>query len=290
MRGDRLRLYSKLSIAPAIAALCLSALYPFLFSLRLSFTDATTYNFTDVKWVGLRNYLYVARDPGLLYSLFFTLFFACVVVIIELVLGYAIALLFDRGFPGRQIMVTLMLVPIVVAPMVYGLSFRLMLNSFIGIIPYYLDRMGITVDFFGSTWSSIATLVVIDVVQWTSYVFIILYSALQNFPPELREAALVDGASWLEAVRYVVTPVLKPTLWIAGILRFVDALKVFDTVFMTTGGGPGNATSSLSIELYNRTFNQFRLGEMAAFSVVVLLVVSLLLKPTSDRLEASYRD
>ncbi len=288
MRGDRL--YSRLSIAPAIAALCLAALYPFLFSLRLSFTDATTYNFTDVKWVGLRNYLCVVRDPGLLYSLFFTLFFACVVVIIELVLGYAIALLFDRGFPGRQIMVTLMLVPIVVAPMVYGLSFRLMLNSFIGIIPHYLDRMGITVDFFGSTSSSIITLVVIDVFQWTSFVFIILYSALQNFPPELREAALVDGASWLEAVRYVVTPVLKPTLWIAGILRFVDALKVFDTVFMTTGGGPGNATSSLSIELYNRTFNQFRLGEMAAFSVVVLLVVSLLLKPTSDRLEASYRD
>ena len=288
MRGDRL--YSRLSIAPAIAALCLAALYPFLFSLRLSFTDATTYNFTDVKWVGLRNYLCVVRDPGLLYSLFFTLFFACVVVIIELVLGYAIALLFDRGFPGRQIMVTLMLVPIVVAPMVYGLSFRLMLNSFIGIIPHYLDRMGITVDFFGSTSSSIITLVVIDVFQWTSFVFIILYSALQNFPPELREAALVDGASWLEAVRYVVTPCAQTNLMDSWYLALRGCPESVRHGVHDYRGGPGNATSSLSIELYNRTFNQFRLGEMAAFSVVVLLVVSLLLKPTSDRLEASYRD
>lgn len=286
MRGDRLYKYA--FVAPAIAALLLAAVYPFLFSLRLSFTNATTYNFTSVRWVGLRNYASALTDPGLIHSLLFTVLFAATVVILELFLGYAAALLFQSGFPGRKVLLPLMLAPIVVAPLVYGLSFRLMLNSFIGVVPYVLQRIGLTIDFFGSPVSSVVTLVVLDVVQWTSFVFIILYSALQGLSSELTEAALVDGASWAQTVWFVITPVMKPGLWVAAILRFVDALKIFDTIFVTTGGGPGNATSSLSIELYNRTFNQFQLGEMTAFSMIILIVVSLLLKPITDRLEGNY--
>lgn len=272
-------------VGPAVAALCLVGLYPFLFALRLSFTDATLYNFTDVAWVGLGNYLSALRDPGVRYSLLFTVAYALGVSAVETVAGYLLALVIWFGVRGTRVLVSAILAPMMVAPLVWGLSFRLMLNEFFGVVPYYLNKLGLSVNFFGNPLLSLVTVVVMDVLQWTPFTFIVAYAGLQGVPDSVLDAAKVDGAPTGALLRHIVTPLMAPTLGVAFLLRHVDALKVFDTIYITTGGGPGESTKAISLALYERTFNQFQLGEMAAVTVMVLILTSLLLRPVVRRLE-----
>jgi multiple sugar transport system permease protein len=162
-----------------------------------------------------------------------------------------------------------------VTPIAVGLMFRFLLNQQLGPIPEILGKAGITIDFFGPSLA-LPTIIAIDVWQWTPFMVLLLLAGLESLPRQPFEAARVDGASWWLTFRKVTLPLLRPVIGIAILLRALDAFKIFEYVFATTRGGPGNATDTLQYLIYRTGFGFFRLGEAAAMGFVLVGVVLLL--------------
>lgn len=258
--------------SPLIAFLLLLVLFPAVYGFVTSFQNRTILSPT-IDFAGLANYWTVLKDSGFRSAMWFTLRFTVAVTTIQLVLGFLLALLFNKAFPGKRIFLSVLLLPIMVAPALMGIMFRLMLNENIGTVPYFLSFLGFQVNLFDPD-VVVPLLIVLDVVQWTPFTFLILYAGLQNVPGDLYEAAAVDGASYWRTVWSVVVPLLAPIFFIAAFLRGIDAFRTFDVIYVLTGGGPGTTTTTASIYIYKLGFEQGNIGLSAAasFLVVVLLL------------------
>lgn len=147
-----------------------------------------------------------------------------------------------------------------------------MLNENIGTVPYFLSFLGFQINLFDPD-VVFPLLIVLDVIQWTPFAFLILYAGLQNVPGDLYEAAAVDGASYWRTVRSIVIPLLAPIFFIAAFLRGIDAFRTFDVIYVLTGGGPGNATTTASIYIYKLGFEQGNIGLSAAASFIVVILL-----------------
>jgi multiple sugar transport system permease protein len=165
--------------------------------------------------------------------------------------------------------------------------YRLILNEFTGVIPAYLGLLGWPINFLGKN-NVYYTVIGIEILQWTSFAFLILLTARQTIPAELEEAAVVDGAIGVRLNALVILPNMVPTIVIVAFIRFIDSFRVFDHIYVLTGGGPGNRTTSLSIYIYKLFFNQNVLGEAVAVSIM-LLVASLTLLFTALKLAVRTR-
>jgi multiple sugar transport system permease protein len=197
-----------------------------------------------------------------------------VTVALELALGLGVALLFFRRFPGDKFMRALILLPMVVAPVVVGLLWRYMLNVNFGVVNYLLSQVGIPrIDFLGDPFWALPTLIVIDVWQWTPFMFLILLAALQGIPEDILEAARVDGANPVQIFVYQMLPLMRYPIAVAVVLRTIDAFRVYDIIYMTTRGGPVDATQTLSWQIYDAGFRSFDLGYAAAYSWLMLAIV-----------------
>lgn len=234
------------------------------------------YSFTlqdpDAAFLGLRNFTDVLGDEGFRDAAGFTVLFALGVTLLETIMGVGLALLVNREFPGKRALFTMLLVPIMIAPALLGIMFRLILNGDIGLLPDLLRRWGLEVSLF-SPDTVIPLLVVLDVLQWTPFVFLVVYAGLQSFPTDVLEAAQVDGAGRLRTLRSIVLPILAPVIAAAVFLRLIDAIRTFDVIYVLTGGGPGNSTTTLSIYIYKTAFESGQFGLAAAASTIVLLVL-----------------
>lgn len=248
--------------------------YPLISDLWLSLRDVRLSNFRmSPPWIGLANYERVLSDSGFWRSIGFSLEFATVTTIVELSLGLAIALFFWSQFRSCRLLVSLMLLPMMVAPSLLAIMFRLMLNDFVGIVPMTLQMLGLPeVSLLGPDWVW-ATLVAIDAIQWTPFVFLLIYTGLQGLPDEIIEAASVDGASTGQTILRVVVPQLWPTLAATGFLRFIDTFRIFDSIYVLTGGGPGDLTTSASIYIYKQAFGNGDLGVGIAAAVILLVLI-----------------
>lgn len=219
--------------APLIVFLLLIVIYPIISGVQTSFQDRTLLN-PDPLYNGFTNFEKVLTDPTFWASLRFTALYTVGVTIVELLLGFGLALLFDRGFPGKRWLLSVIIVPIMVAPSLMGIMFRLILNDNIGTIPAFFRMLGIDVSLF-SGGNVIPLVLVLDFVQWTPFTFLLIYSALQSVPQELYEAASIDRAGYWRVIKSIVTPIIIPTLVIAGFLRAIDAFRTFDTIYILTG-------------------------------------------------------
>ncbi|MFU8947601.1 carbohydrate ABC transporter permease [Mycetocola zhadangensis] len=255
--------------APLIIFAALFVAYPLVSGTMTAFTSKSLLDPTDT-FNGVDNFVSLFTKPAFLNAAGFTLSFAAIVVLCEMVLGFGLALLFDRKFPGKKLFFTLTLLPIMIAPALLGIMFRLLLNEDIGAIPAILQSFGLSVSLFSPS-SVVPLLVVLDILQWTPFTFLIIYAGLQSFPKELLEASAVDGATFLRQLWHVVLPVLKPVLFAAFFLRAIDAIRTFDVIYVLTAGGPGTSTTTLSIFIYKVAFEQGDFGKAAAASVVVLI-------------------
>jgi multiple sugar transport system permease protein len=255
--------------APLIIFALLFVAYPLVSGTLTAFTSKSLLDPTDT-FNGIDNFVNIFTKPSFVNAAGFTASFAAIVVAIEMVLGFGLALLFDREFPGKKLFFTLTLLPIMIAPALLGIMFRLLLNEDIGAIPALLHSVGLSVSLFSPS-SVVPLLVVLDVLQWTPFTFLIIYAGLQSFPRELLEASSVDGAHFFRQLWYIVLPVLKPVLFAAFFLRAIDAIRTFDVIYVLTAGGPGTSTTTLSIYIYKVAFEQGDFGKAAAASVVVLL-------------------
>ncbi|MET3721914.1 MULTISPECIES: sugar ABC transporter permease [unclassified Arthrobacter] len=244
-------------------------LYPLSSGILTAFQSATLLD-PSTDFNGIRNFASLFTSVGFAKSAGFTLGFSAVVVSIEMVLGFGLALLVNRQFPGKKVFFTMILLPIMVAPALLGIMFRLLLNGDIGAVPAVLQQLGLSVSLF-SPDSVVPLLVVLDVLQWTPFTFLIIYSGLQSFPTELLEASAMDGAGYFRSLGSIVMPVLAPVLFAAFFLRAIDALRTFDVIYVLTAGGPGTSTTTLSIFIYKTAFESGDFGKAAAAALVVLI-------------------
>jgi multiple sugar transport system permease protein len=226
----------------------------------------------ETPFTGLANFGTVLSDPGFLAAARFTVLFALVVTAIETVLGFGLALLVNREFPGKKVFFTMLLVPIMVAPALLGVMFRLLLNGDIGLVPAVLRSVGLDVSLFAPN-TVVPLLVLLDVLQWTPFAFLIMYAGLQSFPTDLLEAAQVDGAGRLRILRSIVVPIMKPIIVAAVFLRLIDAIRTFDVIYVLTAGGPGTKTTTMSIYIYKTAFESGQFGVAAAASTIVMIVL-----------------
>ncbi|WP_409300264.1 carbohydrate ABC transporter permease [Peribacillus sp. SCS-155] len=271
--------------SPLIVFLIILVLFPALYGVYTS-TQSMTLQSEVTEWIWLDNYLNVLKGTAFWEAMSFTVKFTVITTIIELACGFLLALLFDRVFPGKRIVLSFILIPIMVAPSLMGIMLRLMLNENIGVATYFLDAIGITVNLF-DTKSVVPLLIALDVLQWIPFTFLIIYAGLQTVDTGLYEAASVDGAGYWTTIFRVILPVVSPILLVAAFLRGIDAFRTFDVIYVLTNGGPGSSTTTASIFIYKTAFKEGNIGEAAAASILIsgmlLILFSVLLKRLAIR-------
>jgi multiple sugar transport system permease protein len=263
------RLYPYLLVAPTFLFLVTVFLYPVLYSLYLSTRQMQLFEFgTGGKFAGVANYLAAARDPLVWNAVTRTSVFVVGAVALELTLGLLIALFLNQRLPGRRVLRAIALFPLMLTPVVLGITFRILFNYSYGIVNYALDRMGIApvVWLAATPWATIAVIAT-DVWNQTPFVTLLLLAGLQSIPEEYYEAARVDGASAVLRFLHVTLPLLAPVVFVAVFWRFVATFRVFDIVFVMTGGGPAESTETLSILVNKLAFSYGQLGYSATVAV-----------------------
>jgi len=270
-RTGRQGFFPYLFLAPAVVLLLGLTVYPLLYIVRISLYRLTPAGET---FVGLENFLRLLSDPFFFQSLGQTFLLMVGALTLEFLFGLSLALLLDSEIRARGLWRTLFLLPMILPPVVVGVIWRLIYNPNFGVLNGALQLLG--VDTTRLTWLAdpsvaLAALVVVDVWEWTPFVFLILLAGLQAIPEEPYEAARIDGSSAWQSFRHVTLPLLAPAILVALLLRTMDLLRLFDQVFILTQGGPGFATETISLYIYKTAFRFFDFGYAAAMSLVLLV-------------------
>ncbi|MDQ6722433.1 MAG: sugar ABC transporter permease [Candidatus Dormibacteraeota bacterium] len=272
-------------LLPAAIALALVSLYPLVYGIIASLRRYL-YG-VDHGSAGIGNYQYVLQDQTFITALGTTARYVVLCVVIETVLGLGLALLVNRQLAGASLWRIGIILPMTVAPVVVGVMWRLIYASDIGIADPLLGLLGVHgVHVLGGEASAFLGVVLLDVWEWTPLMFLILLAGLQGIPQEPLEAALMDGASGMRIFFDHVLPMLRPVLFVAVVLRTIDAIGTFDQVYVLTRGGPGVSTQLFSIYAYNSAFLFSQFGRTMAM-VVLLLAAVLVLAAIAIRLVRS---
>jgi multiple sugar transport system permease protein len=263
-----------LLIAPSFILLAVVLLYPIIYNLFLGFWQWRFTDLDNVKFVGLENYRYlIFEDPDFWPSLKFTLLFTVVTLGVEFFAGLGSALLLNRLKTGKQIITALVLLPYMVAPIAAGLVWRLFWARDFGLVNWGLHFFGVgPVNWLGDAQTALWSVAVPEIWRSMPFVILLLLAGLTSMPTDIFEAARSDGANRWQSFRYLTLPLLLPSITIALVFQSIFKLRVFDLVFILTGGGPGVETTSLGILVYRTYFRYFEGGAAAAQSVVLLVL------------------
>ena len=262
-------------IAPAFVTLLVVLVYPLSYALWLSFHQWTLRTFKmGIPFVGFQNYADLFSNPDFLNSIRITFTFVFLAISFEFVLGMGLALLLDQELKGRGLFRSMILLPMMCTNVVIGLMWRLLLNYQYGLVNYYLGRLGIMpVEWLSSPKVAMASVVIVDVWNTTSFVALMLLAGLQSLPDEPFEAARIDGASGLQSFYYLTLPLLRPIILVALLWRFIDTFRIFDVIYLLTAGGPARVTETVSIYIYRYGFQSFNLGVAATSSFIMLMIM-----------------
>lgn len=266
-----------LFVAPALAVLIFTCLYPVVKGFELSFFDWKLGTpLESRKFVGWENFVWALQDPALLNSIKVTVIFAVAAVTAELLLGLILAFLMEKGVRGLALFRTVFIVPIMIAPVVVGLIWRYLFDANFGLINYIVQLLGFQPKvWLGTPGLAMPAVIITDIWQWTPFMFILFLAGLQSLPTSPVEAARVDGATTWQVIRLVKLPLLAPVIWVAVILRLIDAFRSLEVMYIMTFGGPGRETEVLSLNIYKTAFNSQRLGLSAVNSVFLLIIIML---------------
>ena len=244
-------------------------------------------SFYDVTWAqgqaiwtprGFANYAALPGDALLRAGLVNTLIFAAGAVAGQMLMGFVLALLCSRVTRGQVFYRTLFILPILIPGIVVGAIWKLMFNYDFGLLNQAIGLLGFAAqNWLGTQQTALASVILVDIWHWTPFCFLLFLAGIESLPQDIYEAAEIDGASLWQELRYVTLPLMLPTIMVTFAFRLMVAFKVFDEVYLLTGGGPGTATEVLSFTIYQRFFTENRLGYGAAMSVMVIFLVSILL-------------
>jgi multiple sugar transport system permease protein len=278
------RHFKWLLVVPAVILILALSIYPLLFSLWVVFVNYD-FQIPGHAFVGLKNFQQVVSDPVAQRSLVLTAVLSAADVIVEFLLGLALALAMVRNFRGRGVVMSILIVPLFISPVIVGQAWSLMLQRPFGPTDYLLSRLfghEVTISWLTESPWVFFSLILADVWQWTPFMFVILLAGLTAIPPNLYEAAELDGVDSWQAFKSITLPHLAPMILLAITFRLLDAVKLFDTIFIMTGGGPGTKTYTSSFYLYTVGFTQFHLSEATAgawiFLILTLIVITFLVR------------
>lgn len=259
-------------LAPTLIILGIMGLLPFFYVLYVGFFDWNVFSATgDLIWAGANNFRRLVFDGDFLWSVGRTLLFTALAVGLELVLGFLLAQTLVRDFPSKTFFRTVHALPLMVAPIAVGATWRLLTIPGFGLIPYYLDRWFDLEYNIGRVGNhAFITTVLMDVWHWTPFVTLTMLAGLSAIPKEPMEQALVDGANRWQVLRFLTIPMMMPVILTTLFIRIMDALRIVDEVFLLTGGGPGDATRYIGIHIWRVVFPSTDYGYGSAMSMLVL--------------------
>jgi multiple sugar transport system permease protein len=260
-----------LFIIPTIVFLIIINIFPLLYSLILSFADYSAVSGKPPKWIGIQNYRELLHDPYVWESLYLTLKYVIISVSGQLVVGFGVALLLNRKIPGKGLLTTLLLLPMMMSMAIVGLFWKLLYSPSWGIINYLLG-LGKFV-WISNPDMALYAIAITDIWMWSPFVMLLSLAGLSAIPQHLYEAAAIDRASRWFTFRRITLPLVTPLLLIAVIFRTMEAFKTFDLAFIMTGGGPGTATELIAIKLYNLAFPQWQTGKSCALAYILLIMI-----------------
>ncbi|MCB1495497.1 MAG: sugar ABC transporter permease [Bauldia sp.] len=289
-RSDRR--FKWLLVAPAALLILAISIYPLIFSIWVLFVNYD-FQIPGHAFVGLKNFEQVVSDPVARYSLLVTVVLTVSNVLIELLLGLAVAMVMARSFRGRGLIISILIVPLFISPVVVGQAWALLLQRPFGPTNYLLGQLlgqEVTIGWLTQFPYNFIALVLADVWQWTPFMFVILLAGLTAIPPHVYEAAELDGVGAWQTFWHITIPYISPMILLAVTFRLLDAIRLFDTIFIMTGGGPGTQTYTASFYLYTIGFAQFHLSRATAGSwifliltlLVIIFLVRRLLKPEAN--------
>ena len=267
-----------LLLFPTLLILLVMGVVPFLYVLVLGFFDWNVFAADPtLRFAGVENYRRLVFDGPFLASIWLTLKFAFFVVVSELILGYFLAQLLMRDFPGKGLFRTIHTLPLVVAPIAVGATWRLLTVPGLGPIPYYLDRwFGIDYRLGSFPDQAFLTTVIMDIWHWTPLVTLTMLAGLAALPKEPLEQAQIDGANRFQVFWHVTLPLMKPVILTTVFIRLMDALRTVDEVWMLTGGGPAAATRYIGLYIWRIVFPKTDYGYGAAMSLLTLYLTIVL--------------
>lgn len=286
MRGPRMSLGSRLEhneglfafllVLPALLIVMALYVYPLVFSFVVSFFRSDI-RYPGVEFRGLKNYLDIFRDPDLVASFGRTIYFTVVSLAIEMVVGVVVAVAFSSRFIGRPVARSIILIPWAVPPVVNGIIWNWMVHSKIGIVNYLLTAAGILERYkpwLADPGWALNIIVIADAWKWTPLVVLLVLAGLQAVPEELYEAARMDGAGATKVFFRVTLPCVMWPILVTLILRTVEAVRVFDIIFVMTRGGPANATKVTTFYVWEIAFkyHQLGMGSALAYTVTILII------------------
>jgi multiple sugar transport system permease protein len=283
-RGLSDRAIRDLFIWPTLILLIVINVFPLAYSLYLSFTNYSAIGKKAPVWVGLENYAEILASEKLWFYFSTTGKFVLFAVGLELLIGFGLALLLREKFFGSGIVTTLILVPMMLSPVVAGLFWKLMYNPTFGYLNYLLgfENARMAPDWLASRYAgqvvpglALWAVILVDIWMWTPFVMLLILSGLKAIPDYLYEAATIDRASSWFQFRRITLPQVMPLVLIAVLFRTIEAFsKSFDLVMGMTGGGPGDQTEIIPVNIYRAAFQgQFRTGEASALAYMVLIII-----------------
>lgn len=283
-RDDRTKAFFLL---PAMVWILLFTIFPLFYAL---YASVNAYRYGKIsRFVGLDNFIRLFTDGNLHHDLRTTLIFVVATVAVQMVVGFALALLLNREMRGKNILRAIMVLPLFATPVAVGYLAITLYYEQNGPINAAIRALGGgTVPWLSNPSWALVAVILVDIWQWTPFVFLVALAGLQGLSPDLYEAAAVDGASGWQLFRRITLPLMAPTLWLILLLRLIEAFKVFDIPASLTLGGPGRATEVYSLFTY-RTARQFQdFGYAAAQCFLLLFIVMLIVSLLFGRIRVLY--
>jgi multiple sugar transport system permease protein len=259
-------------LVPVLALLAVLSLFPFFYIIWMSLNIVSLINGISFDFAGLANWTRMFTDEIVGAAWARAALYFVATVGLEMVLGIAIALLVHELVWGQNLALSLILLPMFMAPVIVGLLGRFLTDSSYGLYAYVLRELGIfESDILGTASSALPAVILMDVWEWTPLIVLIVLAGLASVNQYVIEAAKVDGAGYLERLRYIVAPSIAGVVIVALLVRSMDAIRYFDIITVTTNGGPGNTTKIIPIRLYETAFRFFDLGYAAAIGLGMLV-------------------
>lgn len=277
-----------LILAPGLL-LTIGILYPFAVAVYYSFTSYSL-TWPVANWVGLENYRMVMSEPGFWRSVSVTLRYAFWTTLVETILGLALALVLNREGRFTRLLRTVMVFPLMIAPVIAAVIWKLMMQPSVGILNVILTPLGLpNFEWAAHPDYALMSVVLIDVWIFTPFFALLLLAGLQGMPKEPFEAAEVDGGSWWFTFKTLTVPMLLPYYWIALVFRLIDSLKMFDIIYAMTGGGPGDTLMTFSLQTYYNSLMYMQLGQGLTYMVMLWVVIYIISQILVNRWSHSQR-
>ena len=261
-------------LSPSVLFVFVVSIVPLAYTFYLSFQDYNLLKPKKAHFVGLENFIDIFSTPALRQPIFTTIEYTLLTVVLSTLVGILLAVVVNKLKFGKDFFRVVFFVPMMLSGVVVGVLWRFLFNSDLGVVNYLLELLGFArVSWVGSPAAAMVSILIADVWQWSSFIFINVLAALDAMNPEPLEAASIDGASGTQIFFNIKLPSIMPVISVSVVFRTIWAFRNFDLIYSLTSGGPGTSTTTMAIQIYKVAFNQYKIGLASALSSLMFILL-----------------